>query len=154
MINKPILCLDFDGVLHSYSSGWIEHDFIPDPPVPGAMQFLAEAIQHFDVKIFSSRSNPKYEGGIRAMITWTAYWARKQLTNEEPTYIANSVINALCHNKEAWPTTKPAAFLTIDDRALTFEGNWPSINELKSFKPWNKREHLGAAVRRLGLAGP
>lgn len=138
-MGKPILCLDFDGVLHSYKSGWVEHDFIPDPPVPGAMQFLAEAIKHFDVKIFSSRSAHKYEGGRRAMITWVKYWARKELLNEEPDWVANSVINYFCHKLEAWPDEKPPAFLTIDDRAITFTGEWPSIESLQAFKPWNKK---------------
>jgi hypothetical protein len=32
-MTKPILCLDFDGVIHSYSSGWKGADVIPDPPV-------------------------------------------------------------------------------------------------------------------------
>jgi hypothetical protein len=138
--NKPILCLDFDGVLHSYTSGWVEHDFIPDPPVPGAMQFLAEAIQHFDVKIYSSRSAKKYDGGKRAMITWLRYWAERELPNEEPNWTRNAVINALCHNSDAWPDEKPPAFVTLDDRALTFEGVWPTIETLKTFKPWNKRD--------------
>ena len=139
MTNKPILCLDFDGVLHSYTSGWVEHDFIPDPPVPGAMQFLAEAIKHFNVQIYSSRSATKYEGGRRAMITWIAYWVKKELPNTEPEYTANAVTNAICHNAEAWPTEKPPAFLTIDDRAIQFNGTWPDAENLKEFKPWNKR---------------
>ncbi len=138
-MNKPILCLDFDGVLHSYKSGWIEHDFIPDPPVPGAMQFLAEAIKSFDVKIYSSRSNSKYTGGIRAMMLWVQFWAKRELPNTEPDYVANSVINAVCYNKEAWPQEKPPAFVTIDDRAITFDGTFPSIEEIKNFKPWNKK---------------
>jgi hypothetical protein len=27
----------------------------------------------------------------------------------------------------------------IDDRVLTFEGKFPSVETLKNFKPWNKR---------------
>jgi hypothetical protein len=138
-VSKPILCLDFDGVLHSYTSGWIEHDFIPDPPVAGAMEFLAEAIKHFDVKIFSSRSQKKYDGGKRAMITWIRYWAKLQLPNYAPDFACNAVLNALCFNADAWPREKPPAFLTIDDRALTFTGEWPMIEDLLAFKPWNKK---------------
>ena len=35
-------------------------------------------------------------------------------------------------------TDKPSAMVTIDDRALTFDGTWPSFDSLKAFKPWNK----------------
>ena len=38
-----------------------------------------------------------------------------------------------------WPTEKPPALVTIDDRAITFTGEWPSIETLLKFKPWNKR---------------
>jgi hypothetical protein len=136
---KPILCLDFDGVLHSYTSGWVSHDFIPDPPVPGAMEFLYAAIQVFDVKIFSSRSAKKYDGGIRAMRQWVEYWAKRQLSNADPDWQANAVINAFTNNNEAFPEEKPPAFLTIDDRALTFTGAWPDMETLRAFKPWNKK---------------
>lgn len=135
-MDKPTLCLDFDGVIHSYESGWLQPYFIPDPPVKGALAFLHEAVQHFDVKIYSSRSGQ--DGGVRAMMVWLEYWARKELTNVEPTYAANAVINAICWNKNAWPMTKPSAFLTIDDRGWTFNGQFPSIDEIKRFKPWNK----------------
>ena len=129
-MNKPILCLDFDGVIHTYSSGWKGADVIPDPPVDGAMEFLWRATDHFRVAIFSSRSNQK--GGLRAMKVWLTenfrfFWAADRTT---------------CDDKLAeieWPTEKPAAFVTIDDRALTFDGSWPSIESLKDFKPWNKR---------------
>ena len=41
-----------------------------------------------------------------------------------------------------FPTQKPAAFLTIDDRAVCFEGDWSALDPamLAAFKPWNKRE--------------
>ena len=61
-MGKPILCLDFDGVLHSYTSGWRGATIIPAKPVPGAVEFLVKAVQHFDVQVFSSRSHQ--EGGI------------------------------------------------------------------------------------------
>ena len=37
-----------------------------------------------------------------------------------------------------FPTKKPAAFLTIDDRAICFDGTFPSTETMMSFKPWNK----------------
>jgi hypothetical protein len=42
-----------------------------------------------------------------------------------------------------FPEQKPAAFLTIDDRAVTFDGKWDGIDmdplTLLSFKPWNAK---------------
>ena len=64
----PAECLDFDGVLHSYTSGWKGADVIPDPPVEGAIAFLREAVKHFQVEIFSSRSHQP--GGGYAMRDW------------------------------------------------------------------------------------
>lgn len=137
-MNKPVLCMDFDGVIHSYDSGWVTREFIPDPPVPGAFKFLLEAIDVFDVQIFSSRSSTLE--GRAAMSTWIEYWARKELPNDEASgYAANKLINALCHRAEAWPTEKPPAMITIDDRAINFDGSWPSIDSLRGFKPWNKK---------------
>lgn len=64
----PTLCLDFDGVLHSYTSGWKGADVIPDPPTDGAMRFLYDAADHFKLAIFSSRSHQS--GGKAAMKAW------------------------------------------------------------------------------------
>lgn len=126
-MNKPILCLDFDGVIHSYSSGWQGADVIPDPPVPGAAEFILAATRIFTVNIFSSRSNQP--GGLNAMRN----------------YIHSMLID--CHGQLGidvsdalvYPLEKPAALVTLDDRALTFDGTWPVIETLKNFKPWNKR---------------
>lgn len=126
-MSKSILCLDFDGVIHSYKSGWKGADVIPDPPVDGAMAFIREALKHFRVAIFSSRSNQP--GGLGAMKDYIA--VNSEIGFHDP-------IVGL-----EWPTEKPAAMVTIDDRALTFDGTWPSIEVLKAFQPWNKRP-LGA----------
>ena len=42
-----ILCLDFDGVIHSFTSGWRGAGIIPDPPVPGALDFIKDATGEF-----------------------------------------------------------------------------------------------------------
>lgn len=120
-MSKPILCLDFDGVIHSYSSGWKGADVIPDPPVPGAIEFLHAALNQFDVQIYSSRSHQT--GGINAMQAWL-------LEHSDNGFLVDSI---------GWPDHKPSAMITIDDRALTFDGTWPTMETLLAFKPWNKK---------------
>ncbi len=117
----PILCLDFDGVIHSYTSGWTDATTISDPPVPGAFEFIQKALNHYRVAVFSSRS--KTEAGRAAMRTWMAHWSER----------------AVWVDKIEWPDHKPSATLLIDDRAITFTGVWPSMEELRDFKPWNKK---------------
>lgn len=63
------ICIDFDGVIHSYTSGWQGIDVISDP----------------------------------------------------------------------LPIEKPAAFIIIDDRAICFDGHFPTTEEIKAFKPWYHR---------------
>ena len=128
-MSKPILCLDFDGVLHSYTTPWLAPDHIPDPPVAGALAFIQEALKHFRVAIFSSRSNS--EAGIAAMQIWLRRWAAEQ-TKHLDAVDFDWLLDI------EWPTAKPPAFLTIDDRAIMFTGTWPAIADLKAFKPWNR----------------
>ena len=129
-MSKPILVLDFDGVLHSYTSGWKGARVIPDPPVPGAMAFLMHAVVEFEVHILSSRTHQW--GGRRAMKRWLRRSLRERASG--PPVYADVTYRAL-----KFPRHKPAAMVTIDDRALTFTGRWPSLSELQAFKPWNKR---------------
>ncbi len=124
-MNKPILCLDFDGVIHSYLSGWKGADVIPDPPVIGALEFINKALEHFRVVIYSSRTG--HPDGIYAMRKWLRrHWLEAELDGEREMQIE-------------WPTEKPAAFIGLDDRVLTFDGTFPEPVSLLSFKPWNKR---------------
>jgi hypothetical protein len=143
---KPILCLDFDGVLHSYTSGWKGADVIPDPPTPGMVDFLNAAIEHFDVQIFSSRSHQP--GGIVAMKKWLDLHVMHHFdcdfhTPPREFERALAILDAI-----SYPTEKPAAMVTIDDRALCFDGNWSNFHplKLKEFKPWNKRSPLSSST--------
>lgn len=118
-MGKNILCLDFDGVCHSYISGWKGASVIPDEPVSGLFEFIRNANEEFDVQIFSARSNQ--EGGLQAMKDWFEKY--------EP-----GITKLL-----KFPLTKPPAFIGIDDRVITFQGIWPSIEFLVNFQTWNKR---------------
>ena len=125
---KPILCVDFDGVIHAYTSPWIDEKTISDGPVLGAFEFLLEALKHFDVVIYSSRS--KTNAGIDAMRTWLA-------THADGIWWESPVGPGL--EDVRFASEKPPAFMTIDDRAFCFEGKWPDVQQLRDFKPWNKR---------------
>lgn len=70
--------------------------------------------------IYSSRS--RYEGAIDAMKEWLVShgFLRRNL------------------NQIEFSVEKPAAHLTLDDRAMRFTGEFPSIGKMLTFKPWNK----------------
>jgi hypothetical protein len=163
---KLVLSLDFDGVIHSYSSGWQGARVIPDPPVPGALEFIVKATEHFDVQIFSSRSHQF--GGRRAMKRWLKQqyfkisgikeddiWYIPEVRKEIPEFwfqfIAqtafadpwsievNYAVKRLMR-MISFPRHKPPVFLSIDDRGYQFNGVWPNPEQLLGFRPWNKRK--------------
>lgn len=133
MTFRPILCLDFDGVIHSYTSGWKGAGNCPDPPVPGTEAFLVEATMTFRVMVFSSRS--RSFAGRRAMKRYMRQHFTTPLTFS-PYHDVDFLYEAI-----EFPWFKPSASVTIDDRALTFNGTWRDfpMHRLRGFKPWNKR---------------
>ena len=134
---KKILCLDFDGVIHSYNSGWKGIDVIPDPPVEGAIAWIQDfLINHctlpekaypvapqgdWELHIYSARSR-KWRGR-RAMKKWLLGYG----LDEELLQVIK------------FPKRKPAAYVTLDDRAIQFNGKFPMFRELERFKPWYKK---------------
>lgn len=127
MSKRPILCLDFDGVIHSYASGWKGATVIPDPPVDGALAFILRALNEFDVCIFSSRSGQ--DGGIQAMQAWLKHHGGS-CWYDSPAGLGLENVR--------FPKDKPAAMVGLDDRVMLFTGEWPNVRELRAFKPWNK----------------
>ena len=129
MNRRPIICVDFDGVIRSYKSGWQGVNKVPDEPVKGALEWLEQMLDVPDcicsmaprskvqIVIYSSRS--KSFRGRRAMKKWFAKWMGREFLE---------VLK--------FPIMKPPAYLTIDDRAMTFKGEFPTIKEMLDFKPW------------------
>lgn len=131
MSKRPIICVDFDGVLHSYTSGWQGAGVANDPPVDGAEQWLYDMTEQFRVAIYSSRS--KSLAGRACM----QRYARKHF-NMMTTWSTDHRGDYLFECLE-WPWFKPSALITLDDRAICFNGTFPTIETIRGFKPWNKR---------------
>ncbi|MBX7192357.1 MAG: hypothetical protein K1X94_09875 [Sandaracinaceae bacterium] len=119
---RRTLVVDFDGVLHSYSSGWKGPTSIPDPPVEGALSFLERATQRFEVAVLSSRS--REAGGIDAMKKW----------------LLEHGLDPLVLGQLRFPRTKPPAHVYLDDRGWRFDGVFPSLEAIEAFEPWHKRD--------------
>lgn len=125
--------LDFDGVLHSYTSGWKGADVIPDPPVTGAIEWLRRLVQakEWPVAICSARSSQP--GGREAMREWLEHWAREEHLDAVSAWVS----------EVQFPLVKPGAHLMIDDRVMRFAGRFPSLEEIKEFQPWWKEPKDG-----------
>jgi hypothetical protein len=131
--NKPTICIDFDGVIHSYERGW-QDGTIYGTIVDGFFEWAEVAKNHFRLVIYSSRS--KSDDGILEMGHWLheqrSIWRKK-----------SGFLNNLTATDFEFAHEKPAAFLTIDDRALTFNGDWYDDaywpEALLAFQPWNNR---------------
>jgi hypothetical protein len=130
---KPTLCIDFDGVIHSYERGW-QGGEIYGTVLPGFFEWVEVAKEHFRLVVYSSRS--KTEAGSIEM----ALWLHKQRSMWRE---ASGFPNDRSMTELEFAYEKPAAFLTIDDRALTFNGDWHDDawwpEKLLKFKPWNSR---------------
>lgn len=117
--DKPRVCIDFDGVIHSYTSGWQGEENCPDPPVQGAREAILEYLKAgWEVVIFSTRAATS-EGR-------DAIWS----------YLVAAECLGLPHDLEEVSTLKVTcdkipAKVYIDDRAYRFCGSWPTEHFLK-----------------------
>lgn len=136
---KPTICIDFDGVIHSYDKGW-QDGTIYGSVVPGFFEWMERVRDQFKLVIYSSRS--KDDTGVIAMAAWLHAqrnaWIKAGGTRDPTTPLEIEFTHE-----------KPAAWLTIDDRAIRFTGDWSApelqADAMRSFKPWNveqKKENV------------
>lgn len=116
-MNKTVV-FDFDGVIHSYTSGWQGVDVIPDPPVPGIKEAIAEIrAAGYTVVVVSARTGNT--PGSVAVNQWL---------------IKHGIqVDGIC-------SYKPPAMVYIDDRAICFDGKADTLlGKIKTFLPWHKK---------------
>lgn len=107
MPHKKLIAVDFDGVIHAYTTPWSDAATISDGPTPGAMAFLRSLVEdeRFEVVVVSSKL--KEDDGEAAVFQWL--WHR--LHDAFGLVICHRV-----HGEISFSRTRPPAFLTIDDR--------------------------------------
>jgi hypothetical protein len=119
---KKRILVDFDGTLHSYTTEWEAAHIIPDPPVPGAIDFLRQLHSAgYEIAIFTTRAesiNAKF-----AILDWL-----------EKNGLERGIVNRL-----QVTDVKGRHHVLIDDRAIPFRGTFPTADEIAAFLPWNRR---------------
>lgn len=109
------ILVDLDGVLNTYT-GSFDENFIPSVK-DGAVEFLRVLSEKYVVKIFTTRNR-----------LLASKWL---LENDLDKYVSD-VTNV-----------KEPAILHIDDRALTFEGDFEeTLKKVEAFKVWYKASPL------------
>lgn len=113
------VCIDFDGVIHSYTSGWKGDSEIPDPPVPGWDNALA-GLKEKGYRIVVLTTRALTEAGKKAVEKWM-----------EEHELPFDLVTA----------TKVPAKVYIDDRVIRFAGDpGKMVEEVESFKTWQGRD--------------
>lgn len=108
---RQTLLIDLDGVLNNYTGNYIDN-LIP-PIREGAREFIISLSYEYDLKLFTTRSKNL---------------AQKWLIENNLDKFFSEITNE-----------KKIAWLIIDDRSITFKGNYDEIlNQINQFKPWYK----------------
>lgn len=115
---KQTVVFDFDGVIHSYTSGWKGETVIPDPPVSGIEEAIAEIRgAGYEVAVVSTRC-----ASLDGLFAVEDYLRRHNIA------------------VDAVQAEKPPAVVYIDDRALCFNGDAAGLlRQIQRFEPWYKR---------------
>lgn len=125
------VAVDVDGVIHSYVSKFQGVDVFCDPPVEGAIAWLADMhMEGIKVVFHSCRftvtdDNPSPFPAVDAF--------KKYL-------IANGLPQDIVHACEYWyGEGKPKAKLYIDYHGFRFEGRFPDVDVIRYLRdPWNR----------------
>ena len=114
------VCLDFDGVINSYKSGFVAIDDIPDPPVEGSFEAI-EMYWRDGLKIYIFSTRNSFDEGRRAIENWLLDWGLRRDILDDIEIVAE----------------KPIAKMYIDDRGYHFTGDFPSSEDIEKFVPWH-----------------
>lgn len=117
-MSKKTVVFDFDGVIHSYISGWQGTDVANDPIVEGIKELIEELrADNYEVVVVSTRCQTV--DGRDCIFDYLDKYG--------------VVVDGI-------KATKPPAVCYIDDRAIQFKGDCNGLaDQIRNFEPWNER---------------
>lgn len=141
------LLVDFDGVIHAYTSSWTRPDEIPDGPVPGAFDWIRE--MHADgveLVIYTARlrGTPLYRGDVCPPV--------EVIETALKAWFIEHGLEAEHLDKLTFERGKPHATLYIDDRAMCFRGRFPKVHQINAHRQWNKADSEDVLVHDVAAA--
>ena len=142
-IRYDIAC-DWDGVIDSYVTGHKGRpDQFDDPPVPGAIAWLAACHMAGRSVIINSTRLEHHESVLTA-----------EIENAMKEYLIICGCPAdVAHGLHFWSGEgKPRAKVYIDDRGYRFEGTFPSVDELDAMDVWNRNDRTKARHEKVQRA--
>ena len=114
---KKTIVFDFDGVIHSYTSGWKGIDVIPDAPNADAIAAInALRSDGYEVIVVSTRCVDT--AGKEAV---AGYLDRHGVT------------------VDGVSAEKPPALVYVDDRAVCYRPGMALVETIKCFRPWREK---------------
>jgi hypothetical protein len=111
---KKTVCLDFDGCIHKMKGWGDDEGDITGTLIDGAKEAIEDLRSDYKVVIYSVRCRTKKgRDGIAK-------------------FLSDNEIEV-----DGIESDKPAAFCFLDDRAITFKGNWKTaVKNIRGFKWW------------------
>lgn len=127
---REIACIGFEGVLYSAKTPFKHIEQLPDLPVEGAIEWLSNILQEYDVVINCHRSaSMRGRAAVRKWLKkftphnmWYNYKGRRGIIE----------VKVRCQ--------KPKAVIYIDRQGYHFNGrDFPKLEEVNSFVAKNKK---------------
>lgn len=118
-VNSKRIMIDFDGTIHKYSKGW-KDGTVYDEPISGAKQFIDQLKDDgFEVVVFTSRLSVSSLG--------------QEVVNEQKEMI-EMWLKKYGIEVDGVTAEKLPAVAYVDDRAITFDGQWSNelLKKIKS----------------------
>jgi len=122
---RRTVCLDFDGVIH-LNNGTHGATIISGEPVAGVVHAIEQMREQYKVVIFSARCSEP--GGVEAIKDWLSVQGIE----------VDGVVDY-----------KPLALVYVDDRGLSFDGDWSAtMDQIEGFEPWYVHHNREKARKR------